>query len=243
MRAAARAAAARPGDPQDIDRQEREFNARAVLEELTAVADWFGSVRGRKKSILFFSEGISYDIHDVFANGGNNAAAMIQVAHAGSRARGDEGQRQHLRHRSARAAWRCRTASIELHERRRCAGAGLDERGLQNESRLARDSLQAFADETGGFAVVNTNGFANAFDRIVQENSSYYVLAYYPPNPKRDGKFHNINVRVTRPGLTVRVRRGYANPTGKPPVPAKSELSAGTARRAAEPDSDRAASA
>jgi hypothetical protein len=49
----------------------------------------------------------------------------------------------------------------------------------------------------------------------VAENSSYYVLAYYPPNPKRDGKFHNIQVRVTRPGLTVRARKGYAAPTGK----------------------------
>ena len=60
-----------------MDRQEREFNARAMLEEMTAVADWFASVRGRKKTILLFSEGISYDIHDVFANGGNNAASMI----------------------------------------------------------------------------------------------------------------------------------------------------------------------
>jgi hypothetical protein len=49
----------------------------------------------------------------------------------------------------------------------------------------------------------------------VQENSSYYVLAYYPPNPKRDGKFHNIQVRVTRPGLNVRARKGYAAPTGR----------------------------
>ncbi|HXD74300.1 MAG TPA: VWA domain-containing protein, partial [Vicinamibacterales bacterium] len=85
--------------------------------------------------------------------------------------------------------------------------------------RLARESLQTFAAETGGFAVVNTNRLANAFDRIVDENSSYYVLAYYPPNPKRDGKYHNINVRVTRPGLTVRFRKGYANQTGKAPAP------------------------
>ncbi|HET9831567.1 MAG TPA: hypothetical protein VFP91_07655, partial [Vicinamibacterales bacterium] len=78
----------------------------------------------------------------------------------------------------------------------------------------------------GGFAVVNTNRLANAFDRIVQENSSYYVLAYYPPNPKRDGKYHNINVRVSRPGLTARFRKGYASPTGKPAVAPKSELAA-----------------
>src|SRR4029077_17912271 len=62
---------------------------------------------------------------------------------------------------------------------------------------------------------VNTNSLANSLDRIVEENSSYYVLAYYPPNPKPDGKFHNIQVRVTRPGLTARARRGYAAPNAK----------------------------
>src|SRR5262249_55631679 len=50
--------------------------------------------------------------------------------------------------------------------------------------------------------------------------SSYYVLAYYPISEKRDGKFHKIDVRVTRPGLTVLARRGYLSPKGKAPVPA-----------------------
>ena len=44
-------------------------------------------------------------------------------------------------------------------------------------------------------------------------------MAYYPPSPKRDGKFHKIEVRVSRPGLTVRSRRGYAAPRGKTPDP------------------------
>jgi hypothetical protein len=114
-------------------------------------------------------------------------------------------------------------ADIELQS---VSGSPVDlsSRALDAETRLARESLQTFAAETGGFAVVNTNRIANAFDRIVAENSSYYLLAYYPPNQKRDGKYHSINVRVTRPGLTVRFRRGYANPSGKAPVQPKSEL-------------------
>ena len=91
----------------------------------------------------------------------------------------------------------------------------LGQRGLQNELRLQHNSLRTLAEETGGIAVINTNNFDATFSRIVQDNSSYYVLAYYPPNPKRDGKFHNIQVRVNRPGVTVRARRGYANPSGK----------------------------
>jgi len=220
QRAAAAAAGVAPADPTDIDAREREYNARAVLEELTAVADWFSVVHGRKKSILFFSEGISYDIHDVFASGGNNAAAMIQLRMQ-DLVRATTKANASIYAIDPRGLQGLSDASIELQG---VDVAGLDERGLQSESRLARESLQAFAAETGGFAVVNTNRLANAFDRIVDENSSYYVLAYYPPNPKRDGKYHNINVRVTRPGVTVRFRKGYANATGKPPEPGKSEI-------------------
>ena len=51
------------------------------------------------------------------------------------------------------------------------------------------------ADETGGFAHVNTNDFDGAFQRIVDDNSSYYVLGYYPANDKRDGRFRKIEVQ------------------------------------------------
>ncbi len=191
------------------------------------MSDWFASVRGRKKSILLFSEGISYDIHDVFANGGNNAASMI-TQRMQDFVRSATKSNVSLYAIDPRGLMALSDGNIELTSVG--AGdpnaAGLNERGLQDEARLARESLQTFAEETGGFAVVNTNGFANAYDRIVQENSAYYVLAYYPPNPKRDGKFHKIEVRVTRPGLTVRSRRGYANPTGKVPTPVKSAISA-----------------
>ena len=67
------------------------------------------------------------------------------------------------------------------------------------------------SDETGGFAVVNRNDFSTAYRRIVQDNSAYYVLAYYPPDA-RPGRLHKIDVRVTRPGLVVRSRKAYLTP-------------------------------
>jgi hypothetical protein len=97
---------------------------------------------------------------------------------------------------------------------------------FRREIQLLQDSLRELSDETGGFAVVNKNDFSTAYDRIVKDNSAYYVLAYYPPNPKRDGRFHRIEVRVTRPGLMVtRSRRGYVNPRGKAPVPTATSAS------------------
>jgi hypothetical protein len=93
-------------------------------------------------------------------------------------------------------------------------------RNLTAEVRLSQDSLRRLSEETGGLAIVNRNDFLTAFDRVVADNSSYYVLAYYPPSDKRDGKFHKIDVRVKRPGLVVRARRGYNAPRGKAPAPA-----------------------
>src|SRR5207302_752452 len=87
---------------------------------------------------------------------------------------------------------------------------------LMAEMRLEQDSLRVVADETGGFAVLNQNDFRDGFSRILEDNSSYYVLGYYPTNEKLDGRFRNLQVKVLKPGLKVRTRRGYVAP-----VPAK----------------------
>ena len=66
---------------------------------------------------------------------------------------------------------------------------------------LSQDSLRTLAEETGGYAAVNSNNLSNSLNRIVKLNSTYYVLGYYPKDARRDGRFHKIEVRVkaTRP--------------------------------------------
>ncbi len=208
--------------------RKRGFDARNTLEELQAIADWFGSVRGRKKSMLFVSEGIEYDIEDMF----NKIDASMIIDRTRDLIRSATKSNVSIYAIDPRGLTDMGDIGIELDSapgggstdpdtgevtpgltEQQIASLGL--RGLQNELRLQHNSLRTLAEETGGLAIINTNSFANAFDKIVEENSSYYVLAYYPPNPKPDGKFHNIQLRVSRPGLTVRARRGYANPTAK----------------------------
>jgi hypothetical protein len=79
--------------------------------------------------------------------------------------------------------------------------------------RLTQASLETLAENTGGFAAVNTNSFVDAFDRIVEANSHYYLLGYAAPNHPRNGQFHRIEVKVNRPGVTVVARRGYPAPS------------------------------
>jgi hypothetical protein len=75
----------------------------------------------------------------------------------------------------------------------------------------------SLAESTGGFAVTASNEFAAGFERIVEENSSYYLLGYNTSNTRIDGKFRRIRVTVDRPGLTVRTRSGYFGREAKPP--------------------------
>jgi VWFA-related protein len=92
-------------------------------------------------------------------------------------------------------------------------------RGRQNALRL-------LADDTDGTAVINTNNIDGALRRIVDDLSSYYLMGYYTTNTRLDGRFRSITVRVKRPGVTVRARKGYRGWTSE-------ELSRGGANAAA----------
>ena len=207
------------GDPvNDPEDHERAFNARNSLQTLKNVADWFASVRGRRKAILFLSEGIDYDITDLIPRSGSNHLSASQIL--------DETRD------TIAAATRSNVAiyaidprgltdlgdeTIELGSFPDDTSLGIGPGSMLNEIRMAQDSLRTLAEETGGFAIVNRNDFSDAYDRIVRDNSSYYVLAYYPPDP-RPGRIHKIDVRVTRPGLVVRARKGYITPKKTEPV-------------------------
>src|SRR5580765_1471899 len=74
--------------------------------------------------------------------------------------------------------------------------------------RARLDSLRTLAENTDGLAIVDSNNLAAGMKRVVADLSSYYLLGYYT-NAKLDGKYHPITVRVKRPGVQVRARKGY----------------------------------
>jgi hypothetical protein len=98
--------------------------------------------------------------------------------------------------------------------------AGLD--GLANyffthpdalpDARASSDYLRVVASNTGGRATLDTNGAEQGIAEMIRESGSYYLLAYQSTNPRKDGKYRKVDVRVDRPGLTVRTRSGYDAP-------------------------------
>jgi Ca-activated chloride channel family protein len=80
-------------------------------------------------------------------------------------------------------------------------------------------NLRRIAEETGGgsFELQKTDQLAPTFTRVAQELRSQYLLAFAPET--LDGKVHKLDVRVKRPGVTVRARKSYSA-TGDTPTPA-----------------------
>ncbi len=198
----------------DMDDQERGFNARNALDTIRNLANYLGNIRGRRKALVLFSEGIDYDIFDVF---GNSQASTVMDATRDLIAAATRANVA-IYGVDPRGLTLMGDDAIEIQSFPDDTSLGINQNSLYNELRLSQDSLRVLSDETGGFAVVNRNDFATAFQRIVDDNSSYYVLGYTASNDKRDGRYRKIEVRLNNhPGLTVRARKGYVASRGKPP--------------------------
>ena len=79
---------------------------------------------------------------------------------------------------------------------------------LANANR--REILAGFADETGGLLVENRNVFAPSLDRIYHESATYYAVGVTLSSLDAKKTVHDVKVTTTRPGVTLRSRRGFA---------------------------------
>jgi VWFA-related protein len=203
---------------QDPDAMERAHKDRQLLAKLRTLSDYLSGVHGRRKSIVLFSEGIDTDYSAGRVDVGRRTDAVQRSAGADLL--------QELQS-TVGAAGRANVSiytvdprglvALEAFESTMSAQRLDTMTNIFEETRRSQDSLRTLAAETGGIAAVDRNDFTETFDRIIRDNSNYYVLGYYPSNGKRDGRFRKVDVKVRRPGLTVRARTGYVAPKGDPP--------------------------
>lgn len=69
---------------------------------------------------------------------------------------------------------------------------------------------------TGGIRLQNIDDIGRAFNMVVRDTSTYYVIGYRPDNSVMDGKFRKIEVKSTISGVNIRSRKGYAAVTLPP---------------------------
>jgi VWFA-related protein len=193
------------------DLMERERRGWSSLDPLLSIAEGLAAVPGRK-TLLYFSEGLNvpHPVEDRF---------RLAIGQA---------NRSHLTFYSFDV--RGLTTDSPLTQAREAtdlaatlspAGDGLAAQETAEDAlRLNfQGNLRELAEATGGFLVANTNDLVPGLERVGRDLRSYYEVAYVPPRRANDGTYRKIEVRVSRPGATVRTRRGYyALPPGSPVV-------------------------
>jgi VWFA-related protein len=205
--AAALTAPTAPGAPTstEIERAQEAMNATSRVRELS---EFLASVRGRRKALIFVSEGSPFDTFAVMGQPGLMASNVTDDTK-----------------RAIAAATRGNVTVYAIDPRALMpvdtsnlgAPESFDEIASTPRVRIAQDSLRELATETGGFAALNVNDLDGTFARIVRENSSYYLLGYSPTNDRRDGSYRRLEVKLRRPGLQVRYRNGYTASTDRVP--------------------------
>jgi len=198
---------------------QRQQQGQSSLYPLLGLVKNQSRLAGRK-TLLYFSEGlvVPKNLEEVFkttiseANRANVTVYSID-ARGLSSARDSDATRDQLQQAA-------RTSQQQMAKR----GAGavtIDEVMIAENAEESlranlQESLNEFAQSTGGFLIANTNDFKPAMARIATDIGSYYEAAYAPVVQDFDGKFRKIDVKVTRPGVTVQSRSGYfALPPGE----------------------------
>jgi Ca-activated chloride channel family protein len=86
----------------------------------------------------------------------------------------------------------------------------------RREFKEAEFVLKQLANETGGRAyfVSDARELPKIYQAISDELSSQYSIAYSSGNPKRDGAWRRVQVRLRRANAAARTKQGYYGPTG-----------------------------
>jgi VWFA-related protein len=198
---------------------QRQQQGQSSLYPLLGMVKAQGRLAGRK-TMLYFSEGlvVPKNLEEVFkttigeANRANVTVYAID-ARGLSSSRDSDAARDQLQQAA-------RTSQQQMAKR----GSGavsvdevmIAENAEESLRANVQESLNEFAKSTGGFLIANTNDFKPAMSRVATDIGSYYEAAYAPVSQELDGRFRRIDVKVTRPGVTVQSRSGYfALPPGE----------------------------
>jgi VWFA-related protein len=202
-------------DGRDPSDGERAYRARVSMTTLADVATLLAGTAGRRKSMLYFSEGIDYNVADVMGSAQRYASEVTHtIEYALSTA---------IRTNVAvysidpRGLTTTESDAVEAPIYTEQTITDLAEPGRGGELGQSIRGLRDLAEPTGGFAATDTNNLDAAFARIVRENSAYYVLGFHPSKRSSRGGFRKLDVRVTKAGVTIATRRGYLVPRREAP--------------------------
>jgi VWFA-related protein len=211
--------------PQDIERIRNDI----VMGALKALSIRLGSLREGRKSIILVSEGFTALLPPQMNRADASRPVDPRQTAVAAGAQDSDRQRTAEWFQQSEVMMRLREVYQDAN-RHNTSIYSLDPRGLTpfefqiddvpfasppsfaTDARvlqMSQDTLRVLAEETDGRAIVNRNSLAQGLAQIVRDSSFYYLLGYNSTQAQNDGKFHEIKVRVKRPNVDVRARKGY----------------------------------
>jgi VWFA-related protein len=176
------------------------FNTDRRLDALQTLADQLSGIE-QKKSVIYFSSGMSQQ-------GQDNQVELRRTVDRANRANVSIYAADMRGLQAVVPGGDASTASM----RGASAFSGASTRNQFDRLAATQDTLATMAEDTGGRAFFDSNGFGAVFDRVVHDTSAYYVLGYSSTNAARDGRFRRITVRVKRSDVKLEYRSGYYAP-------------------------------
>ena len=177
----------------DVNTDRELFALRAISQSLAKI--------GEKKSLLYFSGGISRDgiENQASLRAAINAAvradlAIYSVDTRGLQAIGPLGDAS--------------TGSLR-------GSGGFNGGALMNnmnQNFATQEVMDTLSTDTGGKAFFDSNDFAPAFAQVQKDTSAYYAIGFHSSNPARDGKYRKLTIKIDKPGIRLEYRPGYYAP-------------------------------
>jgi VWFA-related protein len=189
--------------------QEVMHRANVAFETIYDMLNNLQQTQHRRKAVVLISNG--YDFDPFATTRAANSDPLLNM--------GTQFNDADLTGRLAELTRQANRANATLYTfdpRGLVAGQDIDEPvdtvEWQTHLRKTQDSLRVIADLTGGFAVVNTNDFAKAMQRIDAETSDYYMLGYYSTNPDPTQRRRVIEIRLTKKDVDLELlyRKEYS---------------------------------
>jgi VWFA-related protein len=203
------------GDPDPTD--DAAHRSMTVIAE---TARSMGAIKGRRKALVLMSPSpicslSEMDLQSVCREDARYALRMAMQSDVSIYTIDPGGLNTSLRSRAEHANPNSTYSGGAYSEASNGAAARAAFSSARTESRGPDDAARYLAEQSGGFAVVNTNSLSAGFERVARENSSYYLLGYYSTNHRADGQARRNEVKVARTGVRVVHRASYLAPRAK----------------------------
>jgi VWFA-related protein len=203
---------------------EVRYRAHVAFSTVNDLLLTLDQVHNRRKALIYISDGYDFNPFEQ-SRLGEDPNGIYEGRFGQNRADAENDPFQHQGQQFADAdlvrdmADLCRTANranvtmYTIDPRGLVGGSDIDEQIDPSEwldyLHKSQDSLRVLAEQTGGIAVVNQNDFTKGLQKIDADSSDYYVLGYMSKNPDPTKRYRAIDVKITRPGVSVVARKGY----------------------------------